>query len=232
MGLFKDKDDINHKRAEKTNIYKLCMFCQEASKIDGSLDKKILRDKLRVDENLIEGKAHIHTHEECSGCDTSTRTEKRVCRCIYYYNSNKKKDCDENCKLCLKKWNNIGEISIENYEIPMKSVYENVGGIDLILNYEGHKYGAEVKPWYSNETISRMVAETLTYTSAIEDDYKPAILVFENSKQYKALNDLDNNEYWQIIKKYVTVFVISAINTDLDKGPYPKNVDFRIEKYE
>ncbi len=232
MGLFKDKEDINHKSAEKNNIKKLCDICKEATKQDGSLDKKILQDQLKVGKNIIEDKGHIHAHEECSGCDTPTRTEKRVCRCMYYYNSKKKKDCGENCKLCLKKWNNQGSITIENYEIPMERVYKNVGGIDLILKFEGNLYGAEVKPWYSKETISRMVAETLTYTSAIHDDYKPAILVFEKSNQFKSLKKLDTNEDWRIITEYVKVFVIRTGNIDLDKGPYPKNVDFIIEEYE
>ncbi len=231
MGLFKDKEDINHKSAEKANIEKLCKICKEASKGDGKLNKEKLREKLKVDKNIIEDKEHNHEHEECKGCDTSTITEKRVCRCMYYYNSKKKKDCGESCKLCLKKWNNQGIITIDNYEIPMKNVYKKVGGIDLILKFEGKRYGVEVKPWYSKETISRMVAETLTYTSAIEDDYKPGILVFEKSNQFKVLKQLDNNEDWSVIKEYVKVFVIRTGDIDLDKGPYPKNVDFIIEEY-
>ena len=55
--------------------------------------------------------------------------------------------------------------------------------------------------------------------------------MFEKSNQFKVLKQLDNNEDWSVIKEYVKVFVIRTGDIDLDKGPYPKNVDFIIEEY-
>ena len=232
--MFKDCEGINRKQDEEKNIEALYHKCESAIQPDGSLDKERLRYELGIDEGLIEDKSktHNHEHEGCKGCDTSTRTEKRVCRCIYYSNSNKKRDCD-NCQLRLKKWKKQGNISIVDYEIPMKSVYKKVGGIDLILEYEDTLYGAEVKPWYSTETISRMVAETLTYTSAIEDRYKPAILVFEKSSQHKSLIKLENNKYWKGIIEFtkVKVFIISTPGIDLNEIEQAERINFVIEEY-
>ena len=104
------------------------------------------------------------------------------------------------CDICqiFKRWKNTGDIKVVEYEWPPKYVMTGIGGIDLILETpDGKQYGAEVKPYYSHETISRMVAEILTYTLD-SNDYSPAIAVFEKnieenkeSDQYKAIKNLD-----------------------------------------
>ena len=175
--------------------------------LDGTekTDKKHHPSRLGCSGVNIEGDKKPEESEN----DPNRVTEKRICMCMYYYNRDwkKKKICDK-CKL-KKKWNNTGKIKINDYEVPMEYVITEIGCIDLLID---GKYAAEVKPEKSDspETLVRMIAETLTYTAAIEKDYKPAICFFENSQQMDdfKLYMKEENEDLKYLMKYVSVFYI------------------------
>ncbi len=155
-------------------------------------------------------KQHNPKHAHCSGIykpDSIKVTEKRICRCMYYFNDTSKK-----CKNCLlqTKWKNVGRIQITNYEWPTKHVYNNVGGMDLIFD---NKYAAEVKPFGSTETITRMFAEIITYTLDCPVYYKPAICLFEDSQQMKEFEQYKDNPDLQIITQFIKVFYCKIIKT-------------------
>ena len=189
--LFKDEITINHRNDKqyKENIKKLEKNIEQG-KICGF-------DKIFLDESYISDKKHIDSHEACGmnvEKDSDRLTEKRICRCMYYFNSNKRND--KQCKNCPLEWkykNISNEYIITNAELPTKRVIKYCGGIALIIN---DKYAVEVKPKKSTETIVRMIAEIYTYTIDIEKKYKKAIAFFEGSRQekdyYKYKTELKN----------------------------------------
>lgn len=225
---YKDRDGINHHSKELENIEKLSLMCENAIKSENITN--YLKGELLNSQGL--GKTNPN-HNLCEGCDSEKRTEKRICRCMYYYNASDKTKYCNNCKLKVR-WRNVGKIKIEDYEVPMQSVVDSVGGIDLVINYNGEKYGVEVKPPNSTETISRMVAETLTYTSTYDSDLslKPAIAVFKENDdgretyQYKTIKMLDERYHneWEKITKLVNVFTISV-------SEHGGIADFKIEPF-
>ena len=152
MWHLKDEKEIYYltKEYQIAYIERLADICKKAYSDKKNKDD-ILRESLGIpNENRIDKKEHKYDHTECKGCDTETRTEKRICRCMYYFNQNEyPKRCDnKSCKF-YKKWKNVGDIEIVDYEVPTKYVIDQVGGIDLILkDKNGKLYGAEVKPEY------------------------------------------------------------------------------------
>ncbi|SFG54659.1 hypothetical protein [Oribacterium sp. WCC10] len=228
MFSFKDKDDINHKTAEEDNLQQIAEICKEAFESDNP--NYILKKRLR--NKWEEGKEHIDTHEFCGKCETDTLTEKRICRCMNYYDENSQICSEEYCKLKLK-WKNVGEITVSDYEKPTKNVMEKVGGMDLILN---NHYAVEVKPYYSNETLSRMFSEILTYTVDCDGKYEPGIAMFKynhdtetESYQWKTFKRIKGKEYLKEITKHVKVFFIdykvngniAEYKIELYNGPQP-----------
>ncbi len=196
MQRFKDKSDINNKTAETANLKELAKICKEAN--SASNPTKILEAFLIGDCDT--DKRHHENHDGCSGCNSDSETEKRICRCMYYYDKDPAV-CD-GCKLPYR-WKNVGEIKVTEYEIPTEKVIEGVGSMDLILD---DKYAAEVKAPSSGESLSRMFAETLTYT--IGSKYKPAIAIFEGSEQWNRLNEHYGKDYLTELMNHVAVFVI------------------------
>lgn len=193
---------------EKGYLERIAEKCKEAYKT-GMIEEKVLYDFL-VDPHATNGSEHKPDHSFCPGFPDSKRAggEKQICHCMFYYNSDFPKDCN-NCK--LSHWKNVGVIQIVEFEYPAKYDIPGIGGIDLVLNYKNVIYGAEVKPPNSNETVSRMVSEILTY-SVVDRliEFEPAIAVFRNSNQYNTIVELEKNENaaWLEIKKHVSVFVI------------------------
>ena len=178
-------------------------------------DKKKLEEKF-LPENDIKlsnekyPKQHYPNHKWCSGIydpNSTKLTEKRICRCMFYYNESFQK-----CQNCLlqTKWKNVGQIQITNYECPTKHVYKNVGGMDLIFD---DTYAVEVKPQNSSETLTRMFAEIMTYTIDCADDYKPAICFFEDSQQMKDFEKYKDNPDLQFIIKFIKAFYFKIIKT-------------------
>lgn len=196
--IFKDNKKINHRSELKNQISKLANIVNQAEQ---SSDKKQTLKELLINNMKSKGE-HIPNHNGCTGClDSGRMTEKRLCRCMYYFNAEKNKVCDI-CNIEMK-WKNIGSITVTEYEYPTKYVLDNVGGIDLIFD---NTYAVEVKPQNSNETLVRMFAEILTYV--IDYDYKPAICVFEGSKQMKDYEKLiaEGNEDLIYLCKLIKVF--------------------------
>lgn len=167
---FKDNPTINHRTAQDENF--------------NNLLNAINSDDLKG--FLIKGKAdfekpHTPDHSKCdySKTDSKRITEKRICRCFYYYNSSKKTDECDACKFdYIKK--NIGDIKITDYEVPSEFVIDGIGGIDWLLDDNGTQLATEVKPPESTETLVRMIAEALTYTT--DTNYTPAICFFIKNK--------------------------------------------------
>ena len=81
------------------------------------------------------------------------------------------------------------------------------------MNFD-NTYAVEVKPQNSSETLVRMFAEILTYTT--DYDYKPAICFFEGSKQMKDYETLmaEKNEDLSYLCKYIKVFYFATEQKD------------------
>ena len=225
MAHLKDTALMNQKEKELKALHDLAEICQRAYR-DEQKDVTYLVEKLRDKEP-----SNIPTHpdhKECAGWyneHNKETDEQQICRCMFYYGKN-----DENCHKCQfkRKWRHIEDnVDIIDYETPMPYKIEKIGNIDLCLEYDKKIYGAEVKPPENNDdTISRMVSETLTYT--IDFPYLPAIAVFENSNQQKRIDELDslNNCDFEIIRRYVQVFIIRIVGQS-GEGI----VDYKIEPY-
>ncbi len=201
---------------EKDFIGDLAKKCRQAYK-NGKLDTKELSKQL-VDPKAPQGNPSNPKHIRCNGFKDSPRIggEKQICHCMFYYNNDLPKKCKKS-KCDLLPWQNVGDIPVIEFEYPSKYEIPGIGGIDLLLKYKNKVYGAEVKPPNSNETLSRMVSEILTYYAVDRlIDFVPAIAVFKGGKQYNAIVEFDKNadEDWQEIKKHITVFVIDYDKKD------------------
>lgn len=220
--LYKDDPALNHRNKAEydKNLKYLADLVRNAKKYpDGN---PMLLEKLINDSEII--KETNPTHDICDAPETVRLTEKRICRCMYYYG--KKKELCDKCKL-KKKWNNVGKLKITDYEVPMEYVVSRVGGVDLLIE---DKYAAEIKPEGSSETLVRMIAEILTYT-AIDRGYKPAICFFENSKQmkdFKAYRE-ENNRDLKYLMQYISVFYISYTEREDESSIV---CDYKIEQIE
>lgn len=162
------------------------------------------------------GKYAFGQHQLCDGIKFSENrnfTEKRLCKCMYYFNSPYKKRC-KRCSFTKRfKINNESEYKITDYEVPAYYYGSGIGEIDLIISKDGINYATEVKPYKGNrETILRMIAEIMTYTAG-SDKYKKAIAFFEinrengnkSAQQYEYENA--SPELLALIKKAdITVF--------------------------
>ena len=206
MTHFKDKQGINSRIKELDNLHALAEICKKAFgkheiKIDYMKKELIGSESQRVRQNQLKNRDYCH------GCETYRLTEKRICRCMYYFNNGSRQEYCKNCKLDSK-WKNIGTIRIVDYEVPTTHITSQVGRIDLLLEVNGKEYGAELKTIRNRETLSRMVAEALTYN--LDKKTLPAIAVFEGSYQYKKIQELvkSKNSDWNEITKHVKVFYI------------------------
>ena len=201
--LYKDKSEVKHKNKDDyQKILKEIASFLKTSEADKSFLKKIMLS------GIIEEKTHESRHDNCDRrkTDSNRITEKRICRCMFYYNKD-----EEKCKKCTQdnRWKNIGKIKITDYEFPTKHVIPGVGGMDLILD---NKYACEVKPQASEESLTRMFAEILTYTQDCEQEYKPAICIFPRSKQMKYYNKYKTNPDFITISKFIKIFFFNIIS--------------------
>lgn len=230
--LYKDLKRINHRSQLRDSINEIAELIKSAGGVCENRSA-LLRDLLN---NADCKQEHIPNHECCSGCTTKKVTEKRICRCMYYYMKK-----PEKCNECMleEKWNNVGTIEVIDYERPTKYVLKNVGGMDLIIKDGEQKYAVEIKPSKSKETLARMFAEILTYTiemeAAIEEkNIKPAICFFEDSEQmeeYKELRNEKNEALAYIMQFFVKVYYFKTKKNSADSNV----TDFEIceiERYE
>ncbi len=197
--MFKDHDKINQRTqlVYASNIRALANAVREYG-----LQSKELRLFL-LEGAEPEKTPHCPNHNGCSyrnaekPADQISVTEKRICRCMYYFNRpDSTKTQRAKCERCdfPGKRRNISSYTVLDYEVPMPYVVRGAGGIDLLVQSPDSKiYAVEVKPDDSKETLVRMIAEILTYCEI--SDYSvvnhghllpvhPAICFFKNSQQW------------------------------------------------
>lgn len=228
--LFKDRN-LNRRNNldQKKNMEDLAKAIN-----DSKTNPNALKDLL-LDGIIIKDQNHNPSHIFCTyeNGGSGRITEKRICRCIYYYNDKDASiELKNKCNICdyLAKLKNASKFEILDYEVPMLTVTEKVGGIDLVIkDIDGTVYGVEMKPPGGNETFVRMVAEILTYSELLDykleikgksHDFKPAICFFQkdslksNSKEYstqwKDYNKWLDNKDFQTLINSVKVFYIAT----------------------
>lgn len=123
-------------------------------------------------------------HNACAGLKKDSYTEKRLCKCMYYRNSDYRTACDK-CDF-QDRFEVVGDYRISDYEVPAYYYGDGIGEIDLVITDGEVYYATEVKPYKNNsETLLRMVAEIMTYTLGYGDKYKKAIAFFEQNYDNK-----------------------------------------------
>jgi len=173
--LFKDTGlNERNNAAYKRNMKELADAIRASEAEPDALRALILKGL-----DTSDGRNHNPNHNSCDYKNSVNDrvTEKRICRCMFYYNrpatnSEQKIRCSE-CNFKAR-WENISDYQIIDYEVPMNTVTQSVGGIDLILKSQGMDmlYAVELKPPNSKETLVRMVAEILTYTNLLDHKVK------------------------------------------------------------
>ena len=142
---------------------------------------KLLFGSTDIDEYSNHGKYKKGMHEYCSKLSGDSFTEKRLCRCMYYKNSNHETECG----LCgyRDRFKVTGDYQIIDYEVPAFYYGDGIGESDLVISDGVDCYATEVKPYKNNkETLLRMIAEIMTYTDGYtEGIYKKAIAFFEKN---------------------------------------------------
>ncbi len=218
--MFKDREGINHRneQAQKENLAALADIVR-TTRACSDARKQVLVGYL-PDRDAA---PHIPVHLLCDYRDTDNAriTEKRICRCLCYFN---RKDAEQKqkCEACGFPWKkeNISSYRILDYEVPMPVVIQGVGGIDLVLRDTEDEFllAVEVKPENSSESLARMFAEILTYCDLVDyrlpavdaqKTLRPAICFFRNSKQWEDFLRLQNDPNLQAIRKEVSVFYIT-----------------------
>lgn len=207
----------------------LASICKEAYRYEDGVmkkDKEVIIKKMFDGEKPLDKKRKAPKHKECDfikdlnnpkkNINPKNETEKRICRCMYYYGKN-----PEYCNDCPLKHRWVpgqdSNIKVVNYEWPMPYVVEGVGGIDLLLQEGDVIYAVETKrPEGNKDTISLMFAEIMTYTyECFEKEYVPAIAVFENGFHYRKIKKLiKKNKDFKDIIKYIPVFLIKYKEKD------------------
>lgn len=194
------KDQIN-----KTDYPKLIAKLEKAIDEGENALKLFLLGTESPDLYENHGKYRAGQHNRCGGLESGKFDEKRLCKCLYYFNGPFR--CQEECENCLyeDRYRIIGNYKITDYEVPSHYYVHNLGNIDLILN---DTYATEVKPYKkNNESLLRMVSEIMTYTLGFpEGKYKKAIAFFENTDQEREYEKKDR-EMMNLLKKVdITVF--------------------------
>lgn len=204
--LYKDNEFINQRSRYLDN-------CKELANIIRKARKENNYSKYFLDESKISKRKYNPNHEKCdmNAQKTSRLTEKRICRCMNYFNQNNDKCA--NCPI-KKKYKNISNrFFIEDYEVPMEFITEKCGGIDLLIKDRKNNkvYAVEVKPKDSSETLVRMIAEIFTYTTDCSQNYKRAIAFFKGSRQEKDYfkEEYIQNDDFNYLLNQVTVFRIT-----------------------
>lgn len=161
---------------------------------------------------------------ECR-CDLGTcKTEKRFCRCLYFFNNAKKSEKELGCNnCCIKKdyklAKKIVNAEVMDFEVPVsQSSKDSIGEIDLLMKYNNKVYCVEFKPIWNEESLLRMVAEIVTYTYVLNGGveaqnekfkqaydincYKKAIMFMEGSEQYyQWFGEKDGKKYQHLARK-------------------------------
>lgn len=218
--MFKDEKTTNYrgKEAHLKTIRLLSEKLRENTVREGALREFLLKGV------VPEEKKHSPDHESCKYAPKDTKdrmrvTEKRLCRCMYYYNRRMENEKQQRkCAQCQfpARRNNQGDYEILDYEVPMEKVWGKVGGIDLLIREKtgGPVYAVEVKPENSKEALGRMIAEILTYVEisgykACGYEVKPAICFFKDSVQWKDYQWLKETPEFRSLMETISVFFIT-----------------------
>ena len=173
-GLFKD-------RITKSSRKEMAKELITAIDTGNEAVHKLLFGSTDIDEYSNHGNYKKGMHEYCSKLDGDSFTEKRLCRCMYFKNSNYETECE----LCeyRDRFKVTGDYQIIDYEVPAFYYGDGIGEIDLVISDGVDCYATEVKPYKNNkEILLRMIAEIMTYTDGYtEGIYKKAIAFFEKN---------------------------------------------------
>jgi len=162
----------------------------------------------------------------CGG--VNGETEHPMTKCMYYYNRHKSgvENICPKCSLQNTPWKNISDrYDIYNYQLPLpfKHSIGSVGKIDLIVKDRSNKgifFAVEIKPEKgNNESLSRMMAEIITYTTVLEyaaqkngEEYSllegkrlyPAIAFFKEFKGNKT-KQFEMYEYYPVLPEFFSL---------------------------
>ena len=178
----------------------------------------------------VEAREAETARDYCKGfhgeADTTKKTERRFCKCLYYTNTNRtvKTEC-ATCVLCDRQADGYhtaltGNFEVIYYEFVPTDKGNGVGNVDLILADENFAYLTEVKPAQGNsETLLRMFLEIETYSrvTASGNQYKKvvgdkplrkAILFFKDSPQYRDYVDKSRGTN---TKKLLSTFGVAVL---------------------
>lgn len=199
MKLF--KDTIN-----KTDEAALAGKLIDAMDAGEEALKELLLGTAEPEKCAEHGSYRAGDHARCDGLDNKTFTEKRLCKCLYYKNSEYPKVCGT-CGF-PDRYDIVGGYRITDHEVPAFYYGKGIGEIDLVISGEGKDYAAEVKPYKGNdETLLRMIAEIMTYTLGYPaGKYEKAIAFFEDTSQYKEFQDPLPEIRTLLQKAHITVF--------------------------
>lgn len=172
--------------------------------------------------------------ERCAGVLKETEdqmtvkeTEERICRCLFYTNNGSSNNpCDRCLFRSVYQKKNVGSIYIKNYQVPAIYDMSGLGNIDWVLSDGNVTYAVEVKPADSTETISRMLAEILTYTVDRDGEFVPGICFFERTFDGKA----DSVQYKDYQKNEALVTEICDLTGTHIFVIKPAGTTFTIEK--
>lgn len=217
--LFKDKPEVNN----------LSHYEREAEKILKTIEglfRNNAGESYNYDKPLKRSDCgHFSAHTA-----NGKEYEKRICKCMYFYNTDNKKQCDK-CLEANEPFFSLkieGNFKIVSYEVVPISRAENIGNIDILLSDGINYYATEVKPPKSDETLMRMVAEIMTYCNSgdinpsVKKDgnlpVKKAICFFEGSMQDKMYSNSDFEFYGKNTKKLIDLFGIKVFRLSVNEG--------------
>lgn len=201
--LFKD-------RITKSDYKALVAKLTRAVEAGDDALKLLLFGSEELDRYENHGSYEFGQHNHCGGLKGSSYTEKRLCKCLYYFNGEYRRQaecekCDFRERYCL-----TGQYRITDYEVPAYYYAPGVGEIDLVLtdSESGISYAAEAKPDQGNdETLLRMVAEILTYTLGYPaEKYQKAIIFFGGTPQQEEYDRAEPDMRSLLKKAGITVF--------------------------
>ena len=129
---------------------------------------KLLFGSTDIDEYSNHGKYKKGMHEYCSKLSGDSFTEKRLCRCMYYKNSNHETECE----LCgyRERFKVTGDYQIIDYEVPAFYYGDGIGEIDLVISDgkkpEYYSYTGEFRNNYGVPvTVTLLDAEGVSLSS-------------------------------------------------------------------
>ena len=168
---------------------------------------------------------------------TNGKNEHPICKCMFYYDRTDENQREELCVNCPMEyyWTNVGsQYEVIDYEYPMSYAHgvPGVGEVDLVLRdiNNGDVYAVEIKKKDSDETLARMMAETLTYTAILKSSgvhgtkagkrLIPSIAFFEESKlrdRYEMYKSFSDPVFDSLLKEIKVFFIRDTMEGKISK---------------